>query len=73
MDKVTTVYWGTKVDNITFKVEGKKLIITVEDLDAAGTLSSSGKTKLIASSRGAWPVEYKRPGLKIALNVTVPA
>jgi hypothetical protein len=61
------------MDNITVKVDGKSLVITIPNIDADGPLSSSGKTKLIASTRGAIPVEYKRSGLKLALNLTVPA
>ena len=55
------------------KVTGDKLVITI-DLTGAGVPSSTGKTKLIASTRGAVPVDYaKRPGIKVAVNVTVPA
>ncbi len=54
------------------KVTGDKLVITV-DLTKPGSLSSTGKTKLIASTRGAVSVEYKNRGVKAAVNVTVPA
>lgn len=54
------------------KVVGDKLVMTI-DLTKAGTLSSTGKTKLIASSRGAVAIEYKNRGVKAAVNVTVPA
>jgi hypothetical protein len=47
-------------------------VITI-DLKAEGSLSSTGKTKLIASTRGAVAVEYKNRGIKAAVNVTVPA
>lgn len=53
------------------KVVGDKLIITV-DLTKPGTPSSTGKTKLIASTRGAVAVEYKSRGVKVAVNATVP-
>ena len=56
--------------NIEMKVVGTKLTIVV-DLTKPGTPSSTGKTKLIAS--GAAPVDYEKlPGLKVAVNVTVP-
>ena len=58
---------------IEMKVAGDKLVITV-DLSAKGVPSSTGKTLLVASTRGAVPIDYaKRPGLKVAVNVTVPA
>lgn len=61
------------VENMEMKVTGDKLVITV-DLTGKGAPSSTGKTKLIASTRGAVAVSYdKRPGLKVAINVTVPA
>jgi hypothetical protein len=61
------------LDNLEMKVTGDKLVITI-DLTGAGVPSSTGKTKLIASTRGAVPVDYaKRPGIKVAVNVTVPA
>lgn len=60
------------MDNVEMTVTGNKLVITV-DLSKPGTLSSTGKTKLIASTRGAAAVDYpKLAGLKAALNVTVP-
>jgi hypothetical protein len=60
------------MENIDMKVTSDKLLITV-DLKAPGKLSSTGKTKLIASTRGAISVEYKNRGVKAAVNVTVPA
>jgi hypothetical protein len=61
-------------ENIEYKVEGNKLIMTV-DLKAKGELSKTGKTRLIASSRGAEPVDCNgaRKGVKVAINVMVPA
>ncbi len=61
------------MENITYVVEGDKLVITIPDLKAKGKPSSTGKTMLIASSQGAVPIEHKRSGIKFALNVTVPA
>lgn len=60
------------MDNVDMKIQGDKLTITV-DLNAPGTRSSTGKTLLIASTRGAKDVVHKRSGVKVALNVTVPA
>jgi hypothetical protein len=61
------------MDNVEMTVTGNKLVITV-DLTKPGTRSSTGKTQLIASTRGAVAVDFKgRAGLKAALNVTVPA
>jgi CTP:molybdopterin cytidylyltransferase MocA len=59
------------MDNVKFSVNGNKLTITV-DITAAGEASKTGKTKLVASTHGAVPVECSRAGLKVALNVMVP-
>jgi hypothetical protein len=61
------------VQNVEMRVDGNKLVITV-DLTKPGELSSTGKTMLIASTRGAVPVDHpKIRGIKAALNVMVPA
>ncbi len=54
------------------KVAGDNLVIMV-DLTRPGAPSTRGKTKLVASTRSSVEVDYKRPGLKVAVNVTVPA
>ena len=60
------------MENISMKVEGDKLIVTI-DLKPAGVVSGSGKTRLVATTRGAVAIDYaKRPGLKLALNVMAP-
>jgi hypothetical protein len=60
------------MDNVDLKVTGDKLVITI-DLTRSGTPSSTGKTKLVASTGGAVPIDYaKRAGLKVALNVMAP-
>lgn len=60
------------MDNVTFTLKGNILTITV-DVSKPGTPSSTGKTRLIASTRGAAAIEHPRvKGLKAALNVTVP-
>ena len=56
------------MENVEMKVVGDKLTITV-DLKAPGSRSSTGKTLLIASTRGAEPVTYKSRGVTVALNV----
>ena len=40
------------MENVDLKVDGDKLVITV-DLKPKGKLSSTGKTLLVASTRGA--------------------
>jgi hypothetical protein len=57
---------------IEMKVRGDKLMLTI-DLTATGEPSSTGKTLLVASTRGAVAVDYpKRSGMKVAVNVTAP-
>ncbi len=53
------------MQNVAFKVEDGKLIVTV-DLTAPGTPSSTGKTTIIGSTRGYAPVN---PGVYLVLNV----
>ena len=60
--------------NIDVKVDGNKLVITVLDVTAEGRPSSTGKTRIIASTQGPLLVEHpKVAGLKININVMVPA
>jgi hypothetical protein len=62
------------MENVEIKVDGNKLVITVLDVTASGKPSSTGKTRLIASTGGAFPVDHpKVKGIKVALNVMVPA
>jgi hypothetical protein len=44
------------MDNIEVKVDGNKLVITVLDVTNRGKPSSTGKTRLIASTGGSLPV-----------------
>jgi hypothetical protein len=60
------------MDNMTMKVEGNKLIITILDLKANGKKSASGKTKIIAGTGGFTGVDHAS-GAKVSVNVTVPA
>lgn len=57
-----------KLENCKLTVVGDKLTIEV-DLKAKGVISSTGKTLLVASTRGAVPVEYKNRAITVALNV----
>ena len=61
------------MDNIDVKVDGNKVVITVLDVTARGKESSTGKTRIIAGTGGALPVDHpKVKGIRVALNVTVP-
>jgi len=53
------------MENVAFKVEEGKLVVTV-DLGVPGQPSSSGKTTLLASTRGNVQVN---PGVYLGLNV----
>jgi len=53
--------------NVDMKVEGSKLVITV-DLSVAGEMSSSGKSLVLGSTEGNVSVPDK-PEIKIGLNV----
>ena len=60
-------------DNIVCEVVGDTLVLTI-DLKATAVPSATGKTLLVASTRGAVPVSYPSlPGLKVSVNVTIPA
>ena len=61
------------MENCTITVKGGKIIIEIPDPKATGSRSSTGKSMVIASTRGAVPVDVpNRPGVKVALNVTAP-
>jgi hypothetical protein len=59
------------MENMTVEVKAGKVIITITDVNYRGSLSASGKSKTVASSRGAVPV----PGtdIKLSLNAYVKA
>ncbi|MCG5238405.1 hypothetical protein ACIU1J_32160 [Azospirillum doebereinerae] len=60
------------MDNVKISIKGNTLTLTV-DLSQPGAPSSTGKTLLLASTRGAATIAHPRlAGLKAALNVTVP-
>lgn len=57
------------MDNVNFEVKGNVLTITV-DLAAKGTVSASGKSTVIGSTRG--NVAIGKGGCKMGLNVYKP-
>jgi len=57
----------TQGEGFTVKVNDKEMVITV-DLSGKGTLSKSGKSVVIASSRG----NIKIAGVSLGLNVYRP-
>jgi hypothetical protein len=59
------------MDNVKYEVKGDTLTITVPNLKAAGKVSQSGKTKLVAGTGGFVNVDHPS-GAKFSLNVTVP-
>ena len=58
------------MENLELKVEGDTLVVRI-DLKAPGTLSSTGKTKLIATTRGAVTVPYAKRRVSLAVNAMV--
>jgi hypothetical protein len=56
--------WTHLGDNCEYQIEGKTLLIKI-DLDAAGVRSASGKSLIIASTRGNMSVD----GVHVGLNV----
>lgn len=56
--------------NVEMKIDGKKLIITV-DISVKGEQSSSGKSMVLGSTEGNVPVAGK-PEIKVGLNVYKP-
>lgn len=54
--------------NVEMKVEGDKLVLVV-DLSKSFGLSGSGKTTIIASTKGNAAVTYKGTQVKVGLNV----
>ncbi|HVH73298.1 MAG TPA: hypothetical protein VM755_00125 [Stellaceae bacterium] len=56
------------MENIDMKVDGDKLVLTF-DLKAPGKVSSTGRTKLIATTRGAVPVPHAKRAVTLAVNL----
>jgi len=56
------------VQNTSTKVTGNKLVITI-DLKAKATPSASGKTMVIASTRGNQPIPFGDEVLHLGLNL----
>ena len=64
------------MNNVKIKTNGSKITIEIDVSKAAvqnAPYSSTGKTKLLASTGGAYVVPGSVPGLKIALNAMLPA
>lgn len=62
--------------NVNVKASGKKLVIEIDtspEAVKAARLSSTGKTRLLATTGGAMPVECDLAGVKLAVNVMIPA
>lgn len=61
------------MENVSHEIKGDELILRVKLDPKQAQPSASGKTKLVASTHGMMPVSFaKLPGLKVALNVTIP-
>ena len=61
--------------NVNIQTDDNKLVIEIDTSAKAvkaASLSSIKKTKLLASTGGAIPVEATVAGLKVALNVMIP-
>jgi hypothetical protein len=56
---------------MTMKTDGDKLVITIQNMKAAGKDSKTGKTKLIAGTGGYVAVDHPS-GAKLMVNVIVP-
>ena len=56
------------MENITYTVESNTLVIKV-DLSKEGKPSATGKTLLVASSRGSTKVDYAKRPISFSLNV----
>ena len=56
------------MQNVATKVSGDKLVITV-NLKAKATPSASGKTNVIASTRGNQPIPFGEKVLHLGLNL----
>lgn len=61
--------------SVTAAIEGDVLVLRIPISEAAASAapaSASGKTRLLATTHGAALVPGSLPGLKVALNVTLP-
>lgn len=54
-------------ENVSIKIDGSKLVITIELDNVAFHLSASGKNEMVATTSGNMAVEAV-PGLKLGLN-----
>ena len=63
------------MQNITFRKNSSKLVIEIDisqHAQAAAQLSSTGKTRLLATTGGAAEFDCGVPGLRVAVNVMIP-
>lgn len=61
--------------NVKIKTQGNRLTIEIDTSDGivkASPLSSTGKTRLLATTQGAHPLDIGIPGATVALNVMIP-
>ena len=56
------------MQNVTTSIKAGKLVITC-DLDAEGTPSASGKTSVIASTRGNVPIAHNSRLFNLGVNL----
>ena len=64
------------MQNVTIKPNGSKIVIEIDTSAKSikdARPSSTGKTRLLATTGAAQPVDCNIAGLKVALNVTIPA
>jgi hypothetical protein len=60
------------LENVEIAIDGNRVVISF-DVTNEGELSSTGKTRLVASTRGNVQVEHPEcPGLKVSLNAGYP-
>jgi hypothetical protein len=61
------------MENIDIKIDGQKLIVTIDLAQGVGDLSASGKSRSVASTNGNVKVSYPAlAGLTLGVNCYVP-
>ncbi len=63
------------MNNITVTAEGKDVVIRIvgaADPKAKGAPSKSGKSQVLASTRGNMPIDHAVPGGRLGLNLYRP-
>lgn len=72
MENPGPIGWKARnMDNLKIDIKGDVMTITVPNLKAAGRVSSTGKTKLIASTGGYVATDHAS-GAKVMVNITIP-